>query len=67
MHPAFPGSPLEAREKALLSVLCNFSKDKKSEITQRALGWAGGGGAEEERWLGQWAFLRLWFFLQTTA
>lgn len=66
MPPAFSGSLLEAREKAL-SVLCPFSKDKKSEITLRALGWGGGGSEEEERLLAQWAFLRLWFFPQTTA
>ena len=67
MPPAFPGSLLEAREKALLSVLRPFSKDKKSEITLRALGWGGGGSEEEERPLAQWAFLRRWFFPQTTA
>ena len=67
MHPAFPGSLLEAREKALLFVLCHFSKDRKSEITLKALGWGGGGSEEEERPLGQRAFLRLWFFPQTTV
>ena len=49
MHLAFPGSPLKAREVALLSVLCHSSNNKNSEIHPEGTGRCG----EEGRPLGQ--------------